>query len=108
MPQAPTDAGPGAQPTEYILDDDECPLSILMHHPPSQGPFLFLSFFWFYFDFAHLGASFKVDERRVLPPLRLAFSVFLFLDLPSSFIDEFLLVMLIQGRFKRPGLCSFF
>jgi len=22
---------------EYILEDDECPLSILMHHSPSQG-----------------------------------------------------------------------
>lgn len=23
--------------TEYILDDDECPLSILMNHPTSRG-----------------------------------------------------------------------
>lgn len=22
---------------EYILDDDECPLAILMNHPPSRG-----------------------------------------------------------------------
>lgn len=26
--------------TEYILDDDECPLSILMNHPTSRGAFL--------------------------------------------------------------------
>ena len=27
--------------TEYILDDDECPLSILMNHPTSRGEFDF-------------------------------------------------------------------
>ncbi len=27
----------GEQRHEYILDDDECPLYILMHHPPSRG-----------------------------------------------------------------------
>lgn len=26
---------------EYILDDDECPLAILMNHPQSRGKFLF-------------------------------------------------------------------
>lgn len=26
--------------SEYILDDDECPLSILMNHPTSRGKFL--------------------------------------------------------------------
>lgn len=25
--------------TEYILDDDECPLSILMNHPTSRGEY---------------------------------------------------------------------
>jgi hypothetical protein len=32
--------------TEYILDDDECPLSILMNHPTSRGKrvFFFCSF----------------------------------------------------------------
>jgi hypothetical protein len=29
---------------EYILDDDECPLSILMNHPTSRGELLFLFF----------------------------------------------------------------
>lgn len=28
-------------PTEYLLDDDECPLSILMNHPPSRGTVTF-------------------------------------------------------------------
>lgn len=27
--------------TEYILDDDECPLSILMNHPTSRGSYNF-------------------------------------------------------------------
>lgn len=27
--------------TEYILDDDECPLSILMNHPTSRGSIMF-------------------------------------------------------------------
>jgi hypothetical protein len=27
--------------TEYILDDDECPLSILMNHPTSRGKRVF-------------------------------------------------------------------
>lgn len=29
---------------EYILDDDECPLAILMNHPQSRGKFCFSSY----------------------------------------------------------------
>ncbi|KAK7083437.1 Mllt4p [Halocaridina rubra] len=30
---------------EYILDDDECPLAILMNHPPSRGKCLYYTLF---------------------------------------------------------------
>ena len=33
--------------TEYILDDDECPLSILMNHPTSRGMSYLYLFFLF-------------------------------------------------------------
>ena len=29
--------GSGEPPSEYILEDDECPLSILMNHTPGTG-----------------------------------------------------------------------
>lgn len=32
----------GTNSREYILDDDECPLAILMNHPSSRGE----SFIW--------------------------------------------------------------
>ncbi len=36
--------------SEYILDDDECPLSILMNHPTSRGNFFFfLNYFTVFF-----------------------------------------------------------
>jgi len=32
---------------EYILDDDECPLAILMNHPSTRGKnFIFISLFY--------------------------------------------------------------
>ncbi|XP_057376791.1 afadin-like isoform X2 [Daphnia carinata] len=31
----------GEPPSEYILEDDECPLSILMNHTPGTGPVMF-------------------------------------------------------------------
>lgn len=41
------EVGPGNNNTinnrEYILDDDECPLAILMNHPQSRGKTLWLS-----------------------------------------------------------------
>nr|XP_053644974.1 afadin-like [Cherax quadricarinatus] len=33
--------GPTSPQKEYILDDDECPLAILMNHPPSRGSIMF-------------------------------------------------------------------
>ena len=34
-----TNSGPGGDPSarEYYLEDEECPLAILMNHPPSRG-----------------------------------------------------------------------
>lgn len=39
--------------TEYILDDDECPLSILMNHPTSRGLFIFILYFFYIQQFIY-------------------------------------------------------
>lgn len=40
--------------TEYILDDDECPLSILMNHPTSRGSYMHHQFSQGYTRYARL------------------------------------------------------
>lgn len=47
--------------TEYILDDDECPLSILMNHPTSRGESLLFNYIRF------IILSFDKSERSGVP-----------------------------------------
>lgn len=42
--------------TEYILDDDECPLSILMNHPTSRGSYIHTDTHTLYLYANHCGA----------------------------------------------------